>query len=86
MALDWHNKLIVILACGNRWSQRFIGKLLLTPARMVRKCALKLPMVWLHFCGGNWGVQARMKCDESLHSSGDFIVKDIFAWCDSCTV
>ena len=44
VALDWQSKLIVILACGRSLSQSFMGKSGAMPARMFRKCALKLPM------------------------------------------
>jgi hypothetical protein len=44
VALDCHIRLIVILVCGSSRSQRFGGKSLVTPAKTLRKWALKLRM------------------------------------------
>jgi hypothetical protein len=45
--LDCLIRLIVILVCGSSQSQRFGGKLSATPAKLLRKCALKLRMATL---------------------------------------
>ena len=43
-ALDWRRRFNVISACGSNLSRRLGGKSSATPARMLRKCALKLHM------------------------------------------
>ncbi len=47
VALDCPIRLIVILVCGSSQSHRFGGKLSATPAKMLRKWALKLRMATL---------------------------------------
>lgn len=44
VALDCRRRLIVISAWGNSLSHSFRGKSSETPARMLRKCALKFLM------------------------------------------
>ncbi len=47
VALDCQIRLIVILVCGSSQSKRFGGKLLATPAKILRKWDLKLRMTTL---------------------------------------
>ncbi len=44
VALDCQIRFIVMSVCGSSQSQRFGGKLLATPAKTLRKWALKLRM------------------------------------------